>query len=60
MDRLKKWDLRCLKYGNQSKWKSSTFKIHVINCFITQKGVLGAWSRSNQIAFFGVHNWGAI
>lgn len=33
------------------------------NIFIkyeTQKGVIGAWSRSNQITFFGVQNWGAI
>ena len=33
------------------------------NIFIkyeTQKGVEGAWSRSNQITFFGVQFWGAI
>ncbi len=60
MDKLKKWDLRCLRYGNQAIWRSSWLKLHVIHFLKTQNGVIGAWSRSNQIAFFGVQNWGAI
>ena len=59
MDKLKKWDLRCLRFGNKAKWRSLFSKLHVILFLKTQMGVIGAWSRSNQIVFFGVQFWGA-